>query len=200
MPANSCGKAPRVVKSVDVRALPIGPEEAFVLSCVNGLSSEDDIASATGFESEAISRIINRLAELGAIEFEPLSLAKEVQRQARTPTNSSGEFRIGPILEIREPGGSRHPGAVEGSESGEFTVRSDTSSSSHPNPIFPEDLAARRRALARKLGHSSAPPTKNAAASSPPESAQDFAAQELKRQELVTRARQRQLDHYSIDG
>ena len=199
MPENTCGKAPRAVQSLDIRALPIGPEEAFVLSCVDGSSSEDDIASATGFDSRRVSCIMNRLAELGAIEFEPLGPAVGTRREEACPaSNLSGAFRLGPALEIRESRRSQHPGAadLERSESGEFTVPSNEASSAPPNSAFPDDPMARRRALARKLGHSSAPPTRTPTARPLPDSGRSSAELELKRQQLDTQARQRQLDHY----
>ena len=43
-----------MVAGVDLRALPIGPKEAFVLSLVDGWSDVDDIALVTGIEPEAV--------------------------------------------------------------------------------------------------------------------------------------------------
>ena len=223
-PDNSFGKAPRVISGVDIRSLPIGPEEAFVLSCVNGMTSQEDIVLATGFPSDAVAEIMNRLTELGAIGFEPVASVKTTPPASRVSVNSSGAFRIGPVLEIRESGPSQHPGAVaseafdtanasssQGTNatheqadlpdpsrmSGEFEVPHHASPSVHPNSIAPESEEARRRALARKLGRSSAPPSRFATTSVPPESAVNFRTEEAKRQEQIAiHARQQQLDRY----
>jgi hypothetical protein len=41
-------RTPRPVEGLDMRRLPLGPEEAFVLSRVDGMSSEAEISAATG--------------------------------------------------------------------------------------------------------------------------------------------------------
>ena len=172
LPENNFGKAPRLVRGVDIRSLPIGPEEAFVLSCVDGMTSQEDIASATGFDSDAVARVIRRLTVLGAIEFEPMESVRVVPSE-RMPGNSSGAYRIRPTLEP------------------------SVAPSVHPTSIAPDSVEARRRALARKLGHSSAPPARFTTKSDAPESSLNFRAQEIKRQEqLATQARQQQLDRY----
>jgi curved DNA-binding protein CbpA len=58
-----------LVSGVDVRELPIGPTEAFVLSRIDGLSSLSDIAGATGLTPEEARSIVDRLVTLGAAEF-----------------------------------------------------------------------------------------------------------------------------------
>jgi tetratricopeptide (TPR) repeat protein len=63
-------RTPRPVAGVDARALPIGPEEAYVLSRVDGATSEADIVAATGLDPVSVSHSLERLAELGAIRFE----------------------------------------------------------------------------------------------------------------------------------
>jgi Flp pilus assembly protein TadD len=224
VPEIKFGKAPRVVRSVDIRSLPIGPEEAFVLSCIDGMTTQDDIASATGFDSDAVARIMNRLTELGAIEFESVSTERTMPPASRVSVNSSGAYRIGPILEIRESGPSQHPGAIAREESdvamamsnrvasaaqedsdlpapsrmsGEFEVSCSVAPSVHPSSVAPDSAEARRRALARKLGHSSAPPSRSTTMRAPPESAVNFRAEEAQRQEqLAAQARQQQVDRY----
>jgi len=223
VPDNNCGRAPRIVDNTDIRALPIGPEEAFVLSCIDGISSEEDIASATGFNGNDIQRIINKLMELGAIEFEPLSAERPLERSTRLPLNSSGSFQIGPILEIQQPGVSQHPGAIEGDTarpfeptylsseypqystasetthlpSGEFALTRRIVRSNSPDAIGADDAATRRRALARKLGHSSAPPTSRRTSSTPPNSGPQLArSEQLRHQDLAEKARRQQLDRY----
>ena len=53
-----------------MRRLPIGPEEAFVLSRVDGHSSEADIAAATGLDGQRVRESLARLLELGAISMD----------------------------------------------------------------------------------------------------------------------------------
>jgi curved DNA-binding protein CbpA len=55
------------VDIVDVRTLPLDPEEAFVLSQVDGKSHEGAIAMATGLELDRVSGHLRRLATLGAV-------------------------------------------------------------------------------------------------------------------------------------
>jgi tetratricopeptide (TPR) repeat protein len=62
-----------------MKSLPIGPEEAFVLSRVDGSSSEADIVACTGLDGERVTRALRRLAELGAISFGDASVASAAQ-------------------------------------------------------------------------------------------------------------------------
>lgn len=55
------------ISSVDLRALPLGPEEAFVLSRVDGKSDTRAIAGATGLGAERVAIHLYRLEELGAV-------------------------------------------------------------------------------------------------------------------------------------
>lgn len=57
---------PRVVPGCDIRKLPIGPAEGFVLSRIDGHTSAADIASMTGL-GPAVLEILVKLADLGAI-------------------------------------------------------------------------------------------------------------------------------------
>ncbi len=65
--SNQAGQTPRPVEGVDMRSLPIGPEEAFVLSRIDGRSEVADIAAATGLDTDTVRGAVNRLAELGAV-------------------------------------------------------------------------------------------------------------------------------------
>jgi len=95
---------PRIASGLDVRSLPIGPEEAFVLSRVDGVSSEADIAEVTNFSAQDVARILSRLAELGAVVFEAkLESVRAAAVRVSSPPMRSGAYRIGPITEMREP-------------------------------------------------------------------------------------------------
>jgi tetratricopeptide (TPR) repeat protein len=51
----------------DVRALPIGPEEARILALVDGQLDADDLAASSGLEPARVSMHLSRLEELGAV-------------------------------------------------------------------------------------------------------------------------------------
>ncbi len=108
---------PQLAAGLDVRSLPIGPEEAFVLSRVDGASSESDIAAATNFSHEEVARILTRLAELGAVVFEAEHTNPRFARSFRPspPPTRSGAYRIGPITETHEPRASLHPASADAS-------------------------------------------------------------------------------------
>lgn len=59
-------KASRV-QAVDIRKLPLGPEEAFVFSRVEQSTSLGDIALTTGLAPQSVSKALHRLAALGAV-------------------------------------------------------------------------------------------------------------------------------------
>jgi curved DNA-binding protein CbpA/predicted transcriptional regulator len=56
--------------SCDLKKLPIGAREAFVLSQVHGRSSAEDVAEAAGLELEELLDVARRLVELGALAVE----------------------------------------------------------------------------------------------------------------------------------
>jgi curved DNA-binding protein CbpA len=58
---------PKPVAGLDLRSLPIGPAEAYVLSRVDGRSSEAEIALATGLPAADVAAALQRLAGLGAV-------------------------------------------------------------------------------------------------------------------------------------
>src|SRR5690606_35094013 len=68
---NSSARArmPSPVEGIDMRALAIGPREAFVLSRVDGRSSEVEIAQATGLDLDDVIASLTRLHQLGAIAY-----------------------------------------------------------------------------------------------------------------------------------
>jgi hypothetical protein len=62
------GHPPRINQAVNIKALPLEPEEAFVYSRVDGRSESKDIALTTGLPLERVERALLRLGELGALE------------------------------------------------------------------------------------------------------------------------------------
>lgn len=62
-------EAPFAVENVDIRKLPIGPAEAFVLSRIDGRAGVHEIALTTGFSAEQVSTALDLLASLGAVNW-----------------------------------------------------------------------------------------------------------------------------------
>jgi curved DNA-binding protein CbpA len=60
---------PKPIAGVDIRALPIGPAEAFVLSRVDGRSSDVEIALVVGQSAADVQAILRRLSILGAVAY-----------------------------------------------------------------------------------------------------------------------------------
>jgi curved DNA-binding protein CbpA len=87
---------PKPVLGLDVRRLPIGPVEGFVLSRVDGRATDTEIALVTGMSPAEIIVVLHRLVEVGAIAYEG---SGDAPRQAPAPaggpatTTSSGLHR-----------------------------------------------------------------------------------------------------------
>ncbi len=88
---------PHLVDGVDLRSLPIGPEEAFVLSRIDGLTSAVDIASSTGLAGDVVSEILARLAALGAVELGEQRPVERPRPQDEGPARNTKLER--PIIE-----------------------------------------------------------------------------------------------------
>jgi tetratricopeptide (TPR) repeat protein len=58
---------PLPVQGVDLRRLPIGPEEAFVLSRVDGRASVQELSFSTGLTAERVEHCLLTLARYGAV-------------------------------------------------------------------------------------------------------------------------------------
>ncbi len=71
--SSAAARTPRLVPGVDQRTLPIGPQEAFILSRVDGKTSQSDISAATGLPPELVGETLDRLIELGAVEIQDSS-------------------------------------------------------------------------------------------------------------------------------
>jgi len=62
-------RIPSLAPGTDIRSLPIGPEEAFVLSRVDGSINVLELSAATGVSDEHLAQLLERLEQLGAIHF-----------------------------------------------------------------------------------------------------------------------------------
>ena len=79
-----------LVSGVELRDLPIGPTEAFVLSRIDGNGTASDLAIASGLTLDEVRGIVKRLVALGAVQVNhPRSVDV-----LPTPTMRSGEHPI----------------------------------------------------------------------------------------------------------
>jgi curved DNA-binding protein CbpA len=76
---------PKPTTGVDIRKLQIGPEEAFVLSRVDGFSTVREIGYATSLPEAVVERCLRRLSELGAIAYSEPKAQPKPDRQVATP-------------------------------------------------------------------------------------------------------------------
>ncbi len=105
------GRLPRPVEGIDVRSLPLGPEDAFVLTRVDGISSDTDIVAATGLDLERVRTSLSRLAELGAIVYDDAPSIPP-QRPRQTPSGTQSNVKLDhPVVESR-PGDAPTPAAL----------------------------------------------------------------------------------------
>jgi curved DNA-binding protein CbpA/transposase len=100
----------RLVDGVDLRELPLTPEDAFVLSHLDGAASESDIALATGLDAIVIRTSLDKLRSLGV-------LADAAPQRPSSPRpapqrSTSGTFHIGPVIETRSDSSGNHPAAA----------------------------------------------------------------------------------------
>jgi tetratricopeptide (TPR) repeat protein len=103
-------RRPRLLDGIDLRSLPLTPEDAFVLSRVDGSASEDDIAMATGLDIGVVKTALEKLAKLGALRYGELTQGSP--RPIAPQRTSSGAFHIGPIVETRADSSDSHPSAA----------------------------------------------------------------------------------------
>jgi curved DNA-binding protein CbpA len=302
-----------LVPGANMRDLSAAPAETFVLACIDGQSSQFDIAQTTGLTIEDVASIVDSLVARGLVAFAAPHSHRQAVRGPASPTMQSGAYSLlgGPeqpvdlsaaqqhqLLDLDRRLGSLdhyellgvgvsaddkairaayyglvrtfHPDRFFGKQLGSFEGkllrvfaklteaydalhRDDTRREydrylaakrrtvdfeSHindpdrqkrevesalrrieqaaaadsvvpssgtvrrPSDAFVPDPEARRRALARKLGHSSVPPSRSPSpagiSSVPPSDSSSRAAQDLRQRytERLARAREEQRNHY----
>lgn len=95
-----------------MRSLPIGPEEAFVLTRIDGRSGVGEIAATTGLSNDRVAEILTKLSGLGAVVYgTPEAQAKPVAERAELPPAARLQH---PVIESVEEGTARssHPAAA----------------------------------------------------------------------------------------
>ncbi|HEY0468796.1 MAG TPA: DnaJ domain-containing protein, partial [Polyangiaceae bacterium] len=104
-------RLPRLVEGIDVRELPIGPAQAFVLSRVDGTCTELELADEAGISPTVVAATLEELVRLGAIWFDQ-SATSGAPRSPRPQPRLSGATRIGPIIEASLGQQPQHPAAA----------------------------------------------------------------------------------------
>lgn len=104
-------RLPRLVEGIDLRGLPIGPAQAFVLSRVDGTCTELEIADEAGIAPNVVTATLEELVRLGAIWFDQPA-ARVESRGPRAEPRVSGAARIGPIIEASGGQRQQHPSAA----------------------------------------------------------------------------------------
>ncbi len=82
-----------------------------MLSRVDGVASEFELAESAGLELEAVAATLAELAGLGAVQFRERSIS-EVNRTPRPAARPSGSFRLSPIVESSGTNEPHHPAAA----------------------------------------------------------------------------------------
>lgn len=86
--ASTGARVPRLIAGVDLTKLPLSPLEGFVLSRVDGSANVSVLADLTSLDEDEVARILDRLIEVGAVEWarESVSLPRATGRATgRTP-------------------------------------------------------------------------------------------------------------------
>lgn len=104
---------PRLVDGLDVRSLPLSPEDAFVLSRVDGSAAPSEIAASTGLPEERVVQCLQRLRELGAIRDGSAARVPTVQaaEDSERPRRTNSSVRLRPAVETPTHSVSLHPAA-----------------------------------------------------------------------------------------
>jgi hypothetical protein len=95
-------RIPNPVGGIDIYSLPLNSKEGFILSRVDGASSVEDISMMVGIKLKDLLTILDRLADLGAVQ---------LSWRAAKPLSSSKP--ASPQLTAEEPSrkGEAHPAA-----------------------------------------------------------------------------------------
>ena len=105
-------RLPRLVEGIDLRELPIGPAQAFVLSRVDGKCTELELADEAGISPSVVAATLEELVRLGAIWFDQSATNAAPRTPLRPQPRMSGATRIGPIVEASLGQEPQHPAAA----------------------------------------------------------------------------------------
>ncbi|HVJ90803.1 MAG TPA: hypothetical protein VM580_13450 [Labilithrix sp.] len=91
-------------KAVDMRSLNLSPEEGFVLSRVDGVTTVKNLVALTGLDETRVFAIVERLAQAGAVEVEGAS-----------PTSDAAPFQA-ELLAFLDDGSAHDDNSTETTE------------------------------------------------------------------------------------
>jgi curved DNA-binding protein CbpA/cytochrome c-type biogenesis protein CcmH/NrfG len=102
-------RVPRPTSGRDIRSLPLSPTEAFLLSRIDATMNERDLAALTGLSPAEVATALNRLHQLGAIDFiqpaTPIgSIAARSEPGQPPQAGARPSNRPGPMETPRPPG------------------------------------------------------------------------------------------------
>lgn len=83
-------RVPRPVPGCELKSLPIRPDEAYLLSRIDGVVSERELALITGLSSAEVTTVLERLSVLGAIDFNEPKAPLSRRPVPPASTSSSG--------------------------------------------------------------------------------------------------------------
>ncbi len=162
-PLSAPSRVPALRAGADLRALPLKPVDAYLLAQIDGVATEAELATLTGIAQRALHAGLDRLRELGAIEFRgeppPPVPSREIPRtsdsgsdlsavRSRGVRNPSGSTPIIP-REDADGGASSHDDIVfEPSRPKLERSRPEVASGPHPAPC---DLSAEQQAHLHSL-------------------------------------------------
>lgn len=79
-------RVPRLTRGRDLRSFPLSPSEAYLLSRIDGVIHERDLANLTGIPAADVKHAIDRMLLLGAIELVSDPSAAEESREEEPPS------------------------------------------------------------------------------------------------------------------
>ncbi|WP_170319288.1 DnaJ domain-containing protein [Polyangium spumosum] len=89
-------RVPRPVPGCDIKSLPMRPDEAYLLSRIDGVVSERELSLITGLSQAEVTTALDRLFVLGAVDFnEPKAPVSRRAYPSVAPTSSSVSSRGG---------------------------------------------------------------------------------------------------------
>jgi curved DNA-binding protein CbpA len=135
-------KIPSIKTGVNLYSLPLSSSDGFILSCIDGTVSVEDISSISGIDLERISETIRRLDKLGAITWsdaiqvpspEPLNTRDPIKLKSHPTIVTLGQTRLS-----EDEGRATSPGP-EGKKQRADAPKANDDKTPNKEPIKPVD-------------------------------------------------------------